>query len=151
MYTGLTGKVKIGKGTAAYIAYISNWSVEDTSDIIEFAELGKPFKKKAAGLQTWSASADGAVEFTSDAHTLLFDAKHKGDKVLVELYLNDGQLQAADTMFFKGYGYIESLSVDLSAEDKGNISISINGSGELVLYHNTAAIVGDVTNLDSGT
>ena len=28
MYTGLTGKVKIGADTAAEIAYISNWSVE---------------------------------------------------------------------------------------------------------------------------
>lgn len=122
MYKGLTGKVMIG---GAIIAYISNWSVEDTTDIIEVTKLGSNFKEKIPGLQSWSASADGAVEFTDDASQKeLFVAKHNGTEVTCEFYLDS-------TTKFSGAGVIETLSVDLSAEDKGNISISISGNGSL--------------------
>ena len=131
MYTGLTGKLSIG---GKDIAYISNWSVEDTTDIIEVAKLGEKFKEKLPGLQSWSASADGAVEFAlvdknkDSGQAELFAAKHKGDEVNCEFYLD-----ADKNVNFSGKGVIESLSVDLSAEDKGNISISISGSGVLAL------------------
>lgn len=144
MYTGLTGLVKVGGNK---VAYISNWSVEDTMDIIEITELGEKSKKKKAGLQSWSASADGAVSFVNDINEAtpdagdytessqkkLFEAKHDNEKIGIELYLNDGS-NSKDKIYFVGNGYIESLSVDLSAEDKGNISISINGNGELLIY-----------------
>ena len=128
MYTGLLGKLTIG-GTAKTIAYISNWSVEDTTDIIEVTRLGNGFKEKLPGLQSWSASADGAVEFgqvnnASSNQAALFKAKRDGDEVDCEFYLNN-------SVKFFGKGIIESLSVDLSAEDKGNISISISGIGKL--------------------
>ena len=129
MYTGLTGKVMIGVGDAATtaVAYISNWSVEDTVELIEVSELGKRTKNKLPGLRVWTASAEGAVEFTDSAngHKSLFDAMHDGKEVKCEFYL-DG------TTKFSGKGLIESLSIDLSAEDKGNISISISGVDELV-------------------
>lgn len=129
MYTGLTGKVMIGVGDAATtaVAYISNWSVEDTVELIEVSELGKRTKNKLPGLRGWTASAEGAVEFTDSAngHKSLFDAMHDGKEVKCEFYL-DG------TTKFSGKGLIESLSIDLSAEDKGNISISISGVDELV-------------------
>lgn len=73
MYTGLTGKIKIGKSTAAEIAYISNWSVEDTVELIEISELGKRAKDKIAGLRGWTGSADGAIEFAgANGHKALF-------------------------------------------------------------------------------
>lgn len=126
MYTGLTGKVKIGKGTATEVAYISNWSVEDSVELIEISELGKRAKDKVAGLRGWTASADGAIEFGgTKGHEAIFKAMHDGEKVVCEFYLND-------TTKFSGTGMIESLSIDLSAEDKGNISISISGTDELV-------------------
>lgn len=142
MYTGLTGKVRIGVSTSTNsdtgtntaaststvpeIAYISNWSVEDTVEIIEVSELGKKAKGKLPGLSGWTASAEGAVEFADAAkgHKALFEAMHKGHEVDCEFYLDS-------TTKFSGKGLIESLSIDLSAEDKGNISISISGIGEL--------------------
>ncbi|MFR1566422.1 MAG: phage tail tube protein [Christensenellales bacterium] len=127
MYTGLTGKVKIGADTAAEIAYISNWSVEDTVELIEVSELGKRTKGKLAGLRGWTASAEGAIEF-SDAekgHKALFEAMHNGNEVVCEFYLDSSTK-------FSGTGLIESLSIDLSAEDKGNVSISISGTDELI-------------------
>lgn len=128
MYSGLLGKLMI---ESKEIGYISNWSVEDTTDVIEITQLGKEYKEKKAGLQSWSASADGAVDFTSTSGQVeLFTAKHAGTKVKCDfyLYIKSGK----PSVFFSGYGYIESLSVDLSAEDKGNISISISGTGKLI-------------------
>ena len=133
MYTGITGKLSIG---GKDIAYISNWSVEDTTDMIEVTRLGVKFKEKMPGLQGWSGSADGAVEFAqvkSDGDTLiasnqatLFKAKRDGEEVNCIFYLD-----VAKDVKFSGKGIIESLSIDLSAEDKGNISISISGIGKL--------------------
>lgn len=134
MYTGLTGKVKIGKGSAVEIAYISNWSVEDSVELIEVSELGKRSKDKVAGLRGWTASADGAIEFGTDGtsgHKALFEAMHNGDKVLCEFHLNE-------TTKFSGTAMIESLSIDLSAEDKGNVSISLSGTDELIYPGKTA-------------
>ena len=124
MYTGLTGKIKIA---GQEIVYISNFSVEETTDVIEITQLGEKYKEKKAGLQSWSASADGTVDFGSTSNqAALFAAKHNGTEVACEFYLDTG-------VFFSGSGIIESLSVDLSAGDKGNISISISGSDELTL------------------
>ena len=128
-YTGLTGKVEINKAgsTAKEIMYISNWSIEDTTDVIEVTKLGNGFKEKLPGLQSWSGSADGAVEFDTDnGQSALFASKHNGDEVTCTFYLDSNANVA-----FSGTGIIESLSVDLSAEDKGNISISISGIGKL--------------------
>ncbi|MCL2797034.1 MAG: hypothetical protein FWD58_03145 [Firmicutes bacterium] len=122
MYTGLTGKIEIA---SVEVAYISNWSVEDTVELIEVPVLGERTKGKISGLRGWTASADGALEFSGDgSHAALFDAMHNGTKVECKFYLNT-------TLYFKGTGMIESLSIDLSAEDKGNISISISGVDEL--------------------
>jgi len=134
MYSGLTGKIFFWEeDEERVIGYISNWSIEDTTDIIEFSELGRAlptsgFKIKKAGLQSWSASADGAVYFEDGTnHDKLFDLKAAREIIKLQIHLN------AET-YFAGEGYIESLSVDLSAEDKGNISISISGNDKLSLY-----------------
>jgi len=129
MYTGLTGKVMIGTQT---IAYISNWSIDMSRDVIEVPQLGSPNKHKVAGLKDWSASADGTVLFGAPPtvpsglsnHAILFNTMNSGLPVVCKFYLNE-------TTYFSGNGLIESLSVDLSAEDKGNISISISGVGPL--------------------
>ena len=137
MYTGLTGKVMVQvDNNNTEVAYISNWSVEDSTDIIEITELGKDSKGKKKGMESWSASADGAVSFEPNkSHSFLFTAKHSGKPVTIRFYLSAAP--ANPQIYYEGIGYIESLSVDLSAEDKGNISISISGSGELKLFDGT--------------
>ena len=139
MYTGLLGRVVIkatnDNSPAPMVAYISNWSVEETADIVEIVKLGGKYKEKLVGQQSWSASADGAVEFmqvnnSDSGQAKLFTAKHTGVPVDCMFYLDT---TVGKEVYFTGTGFIESLSVDLSAEDKGNISISINGTGKLAL------------------
>ena len=134
MYTGLTAKLKINQdSTDAQVMYISNWSVEETRDIIEVTKLGSKAKEKKPSMYSWSASADGAVDFgTSSNQKALRDAMIAGTPISVTFYLDD-------TAEFTGTAYIESMSVDISAEDKGNISISLNGEGELTLTTGASA------------
>ncbi len=130
MYTGLTAKLEIKTGSeaaAATVAYVSNWSVEETRDIIEVTKLGSKAKEKKPSLYSWTASAEGTVDFGSTTNQKAFrDAMIAGTPISVTFYLDE-------TVKFSGSAYIESMSVDISAEDKGNISISLNGDGELTL------------------
>ncbi|MDR1094569.1 MAG: hypothetical protein LBL66_10530, partial [Clostridiales bacterium] len=80
-----------------------------------------------SGQQSWSASADGAVSFENGKnHDKLFVMKNDREEAKFCFYLS-----TTENTYFEGYGFIESLSVDLSAEDKGNISISISGNSHV--------------------
>ena len=144
MYTGLTGSLKIFNGTIfepVTVAYISGWSIEDKTEVIETTRLDQTHKETFPSFQSWSASADGAVAFECvDSQTALFAAKYAGGLVKLEFHLMDDSEGEGKSTCFCGEGYIESLGVDLSAEDKGNISISVRGSGPLKLYVNGVEI-----------
>ena len=145
MYTGLTGSLKIcddselwssGEDSLVTVAYISGFSVEDTSEVIEVSKVGQVHKDAYTGFQSWSASANGVASFERDGQIKLFKAKHSGQKVLLQLYLRDRQFADDENRetYFQGEGYIESLSTALSAEGTANISISIKGTGQLDLF-----------------
>ena len=136
MYTGLTGKVEIGtNNSATKIAYISNWNIEMTNEIIEVPELGRNTKHKKPGLQSWTASAEGTVVFAENSgQKELFEAMQDGKEVRCKFYLDYEQTPANPNrkdVYFDGRGFIESLSIELAAEDKGNIAITISGCGRL--------------------
>lgn len=148
MYTGLTGSLKLRDafGMPRTIAYISGWSVEDKTEMIDCSEFGSSNTNKIAGRKSWSASADGIVTFVEGAsQEMLFERKATGRAIEAEFYLDVGE---ADTdpsktgTYLKGRGYIESISVDLSASDKGNISISIAGDGALDMIVVGTSILG---------
>lgn len=133
MYTGLTAKLTAAvmngatEGTSQDVAYISNWSIEETRDILEVTELGKSTKAKKATLYSWTASADGSVDFaTAGSHSALRDAMVAGKEVKVKFYLEMATKEKVGT-YLEGKALIEKMSVDISAEDKGNISISLSG------------------------
>lgn len=136
MYTGLTGALKLVDSidSIAPMAYISGWNISENTEIIETSKIDDINKSGLAGQQSWSASADGAVAFESkDSQEKLFKAKYLGEKIRVQFYLNN-QGDDKKSAYFEGSCYIESLSVDLSATDKGNISISVIGDGPLDLW-----------------
>jgi hypothetical protein len=138
MYTGLTGALKIEdeKGQQTTIAYISGWSLNDQSEIIEKRKIGKTYKEAYAGTQSWSASADGVVVFEKNyGQQELFRAKHEGKKIKLLFYLHDSSKDpTVEDAWLEGYGLIESVSIDLSAEGSASISISIRGTEELSLH-----------------
>jgi len=139
MYTGLTGALKLVhplKSTEQNIAYISGWSIEDKTEMVETAKIDSIHKDAFPSFQSWSASADGTIVFEKkNRQKDLFGIKHRGDKIELVFYLNDTSETDKDVCF-RGSGYIESLSVDLAAEDKGNVSISVKGAGSLDIMVN---------------
>lgn len=134
-YNGLTGKLTIADGAnasaGAPVAYISNWSVEETRDVTEVTQLGAKTKEVLPSLLYWSASAEGAADFSDGAQQALRKAMVDGKPVAVRFYLDD-------STYLDGTAVVTAFSVSLSAEDKGGVSISLTGSGELTLTVNGA-------------
>lgn len=124
MYTGITAKLEIDNKT---VGYISNFSIEENRDMIEVSQLGEKIKNKIPSTLSWSASAEGAADFTTEGgHGVLRDAMINGILLNVKFFLDD------DTKLV-GKAYIESLSTEVSSDDKTSISISLAGTGELKL------------------
>ena len=128
MYTGITAKLTITQNeTEKEIAYISNFSIEETRDMIEVTKLGTVTKEKVPSTLSWSASADGAADFAStNGQKDLRDAMTNGTLVNVKFYLDE-------TTYLTGQAYVESLSTEVSSDDKTSISISLAGTGSLTM------------------
>ena len=129
LYSGVTGKISIKKGVAEAkdIVHLSSWSVELSKEMIEGSYFGGDYKEKTPGIKDWSAEADGSADFaTTSGQKDLLDAFEDGSKVEASFYLN------TDT-FFKGDAYIESMSISHAADGTAELSISLAGSGGVVL------------------
>lgn len=129
LYSGVTGKISIKKGAAEAkdIVHMSSFSVELSKEMIEVVSFGDDYKEKVPSIKDWSASADGSADFASTSGQKdLVDAYEDGSKVEASFYLNTGT-------FFKGNAYIESLSISHAADGAAEISISLSGSGGIVL------------------
>ncbi len=136
-YKGITGRLTIlndsqknetstDKYVGTPVAYISNWSVEETRDVVEITMLGNKSKEIMPSLLYWSASAEGAADFTDGAQQALRKAMVEGQLVNVRFYLDKNT-------YLDGTAYVTSFSVNISAEDKGGVSISLTGNDVLTL------------------
>lgn len=129
LYTGVTGKLSIKKGTttAVDIVHMSSWSVELSKEIVEVISFGNTYKEKIPSIKDWSASSDGTADFASDGgQKMLHEAFESGDKLEGSFYLDDNT-------FLEGSCYVESLSIEHAADGAATISISLAGSGANVL------------------
>lgn len=128
MYTGITAKLTILQGEEEKeIAYISNFSIEENRDMIEVSKLGSVTKEKIPSTLSWSASADGAADFALvNGQKDLRDAMTNGTILNVKFYLDE-------TTYLTGQAYVESLSTEISADDKTSVSISLAGTGALTM------------------
>lgn len=121
---GLPGAVSIG---GKELAYMTDWSLEQSMEIVEKSFFRGKGKEKSAGIKDWSASCNGQVSFEkASGHQDLLKAFDKGEKIELRLDLNE------DT-YFKGEALIESINIDNSAEGEYNIEISVAGSGGIEL------------------
>ncbi len=130
-YTGLTAKLVIEEKE---IGYISNWSVDETCDTIEITKLGAKNKEIYPTFCYWSASAEGTADFTDkSAQYEIRRAMTEGKKVKVKFYLGTDVHESGDETehYLEGDAYVNSFSVNISAEDKAGVSISLTGDGQL--------------------
>jgi predicted secreted protein len=93
---------------------------------LETTALGDDWKNYISGLKEWTASSDGDYEIHSDedGQQALQVAFLSGETVTVKLYVDA-------TNYYKGEGYINSLSIEDPVDDVVSISIEFTGTGAL--------------------
>jgi predicted secreted protein len=123
---GKNGKVVIGESTTAKVVGIKNWSLELSLETLETTALGDDWKNYISGLKEWTASSDGDYEIHSDedGQQALQAAFLSGETVTVKLYVDA-------INYYKGEGYINSLSIEDPVDDVVSISIEFTGTGAL--------------------
>lgn len=127
MYTGITAKLTM-KNNA--VAYISNWSVENTCETIELTTLGLEDKVVLPSFTDWSASAEGYASFTGEGNSdALYEAMDSGTPVKFEFALETETVNSVEKVKtgFAGRALIESLSLKASAGEYPAVSISLVG------------------------
>lgn len=122
LYSGRVGKIKVaGKETA----HIANFTVDQENDIKGISSFGKKSKEKVPGMADWTASADGAADFAEDSGQRELQKAYKDqEEVTCTFYLDD-------TTFLTGSAYIKKLSISHDAEGNAEVSIELEGNGEL--------------------
>lgn len=136
MYTGITAKLTM-KNNA--VAYITNWSVENTCETIELTMLGSEDKEVLPSFTDWSASAEGYASFTGiQSSDVLYEAMENGVPVKFEFALETERVNDVEKVKtgFSGYALIESLSLKAAAGEYPTVSISIVGVQPLEFIEN---------------
>ena len=124
LYSGVTGKISIkkGTGTAVEAAHIASFNVELSKEIIEVVSFGDEYKEKIPSIKDWTASADGAADFaTAGGQKLLYDAFEDGAKVEAVFYLDT-------TTFFTGERTLRACP-STTRQTALPSPISLSGSG----------------------
>lgn len=138
MYTGITAKLTMEDKN---VAYITNWSVENTCETLELTTLGSRDKEVLPSLTDWSASAEGYASFTNSENSdALYKAMEEGTPIQFEFALETERVGDVEKVKsgFKGQALIESLSLKASAGEYPAVSISIVGVEPLAFIENTA-------------
>ena len=124
LYSGVTGKISID-GTE--IVHMSNFTVDISKAILEVISFGNSYKEKVASIKDWTGSADGTADFSVDGgQKMLIDAFESGAQIEAIFYLDE------DT-FMEGTALMESCSISHAADGKADISMSLSGTGGIVL------------------
>jgi len=129
LYSGVTGKISIKKGSAAAIdlVHMANWSISLSKEMIEVVSFGDDYKEKVPAVKDWSGNSDGKVDFsTGGGQAELLTSFEDGTELQASFYLDD------ETFLF-GKCYIESLEISHAADGAAEVSISVAGSGKAEL------------------
>lgn len=138
MYTGITAKLTMKDKN---VAYITNWSVENTCETLELTTLGSKNKEVLPSFTDWSATAEGYASFANSNNSdALYAAMENGEPIKFEFALETetvGEVEKVKSGF-KGQALIESLSLKASAGEYPAVSISIVGVEPLEFIENAA-------------
>lgn len=135
MISGITARLMFKSGN---VAYITNWSIDNSRELIEVNSLGNIDKEVAPGVSDWTASAEGVLAFKDGVDETLGQAaivKAMEDGELVSFnFVLDTKIVDNNTVpnyYFTGVAIIESVSISASVGELPNISISISGTSKL--------------------
>ena len=136
--TDLLLRVGTTDANEAIIAYSTSCSLEISMDEIDqTSKDSQGWKDIIGGTRSWSVSSDALYaneSQTNEDFRSLFDllggSSNGRSKIYVELAVNGGS-NTDNNVYYHGYGYVTSLSVNGGTEDQASFSVSITGSGIL--------------------
>lgn len=119
-HLGREGVVKLSSTT---IGELRNYSLAQSSDVVEDSTIGDTFRTRKATLKTWSVSGDVYWDLTDAGQVLLVP----GTSVTVNLY-PQGTTSAT---YYSGGGIVTKYDVSAAFDGMVEGSISIEGNGTL--------------------
>ena len=128
--------LKVGdSGAEEVIAHSTSCSLEVSMDEIDQTNKDSAgWKSIIGGSRSWSVSCDNLyqneVHASKETFTSLWQYLDGRDKIYVELAVKNAS-SGDNNLFYEGYGYITSLSVNGGTEDQSSFSVTITGSGQL--------------------
>lgn len=118
---GKDGAVKIG--TTA-VAEIRDWSVEQTSEVVNDTVMGDTWMSNKATQKSWTASFNAYWDDTDTGGQLALDV---GTEVTLNLYSED----TSGAIYWSGTAIISSVSQSASFDGLVEASFSATGNGAL--------------------
>jgi predicted secreted protein len=119
-HLGREGVVKLSSTT---IGELRNYSLAQSSDVVEDSTIGDVFRTRKATLKTWSVSGDLYWDLNDAGQVLLTI----GSSVTVNLY-PQGTTSAT---YYSGGGIVTKYDVSAAFDGMVEGSISIEGNGTL--------------------
>lgn len=136
VFAGTAGAVKISDDAGVNyetLAELRAWSVEESSDTIEFTRIGSTLKGHKTGYNTWSATADlylPADDVTGDEVITVEDTAVTAIAVNTE-YTWEFYIDSTLAGKYTGKGIVTGVSRSLSHDGMVEMSVTIQGSGDL--------------------
>lgn len=118
---GKDGAVKIG---ANAVAEIRDWSVEQTSEVVNDTVMGDTWMSNKATQKSWTASFNAYWDDTDTNGQLALDV---GTEVTLNLYSED----TSGAIYWSGTAIISSVSQSASFDGLVEASFSATGNGAL--------------------
>lgn len=119
-HLGREGVVKLSSTT---VGELRNYSLAQSSDVVEDSTIGDTFRTRKATLKTWSVSGDLYWDL-SDAGQVLLTV---GSSVTVNLY----PMGTTSATYYSGGGIVTKYDVSAAFDGMVEGSISIEGNGTL--------------------
>lgn len=120
-HLGREGVVKLSSTT---IGELRNYSLAQSSDVVEDSVIGDTFRTRKATMKTWSVSGDLYWDLADAGQVLLTI----GSSITVNLYPMGA---AASATYYSGGGIVTKYDVSAAFDGMVEGSISIEGNGTL--------------------
>ena len=119
-HLGREGVVKLSSTT---VGELRNYSLAQSSDVVEDSTIGDTFRTRKATMKTWSVSGDLYWDLTDAGQVLLTI----GSSVTVNLY----PMGTTSATYYSGGGIVTKYDVSAAFDGMVEGSISIEGNGTL--------------------
>lgn len=119
-HLGREGVVKLSSTT---IGELRNYSLAQSSDVVEDSVIGDTFRTRKATMKTWSVSGDLYWDLADAGQVLLTI----GSSVTVNLY----PMGTTSATYYSGGGIVTKYDVSAAFDGMVEGSISIEGNGTL--------------------